>query len=116
MMPYILHVSILLAVCLLFYKLLLHKETFFQLNRYILLAGLLLSFILPLLSVPQEWSLRKPAYTVEHTPTATDFSFTSPPINSSKPIDEKAVVPPPKQNYLDVEHLTKAVTWLYWFG
>src|SRR3954451_19966839 len=109
MMPYILHVSILLAVCLLFYKLLLHKETFFQLNRYILLAGLLLSFILPLLSVPQEWSLRNTTNTVERTPTATDFNFTSPQVNSSKPDDEKVAVSPLKQNYLDAEHLTRAV-------
>jgi sporulation protein YlmC with PRC-barrel domain len=34
------------------------KETFFQLNRWILITCLLLSFGLPWLSVPEEWSLQ----------------------------------------------------------
>src|SRR3954468_1087851 len=116
MMLYILHVSILLAVCLLFYKLLLQKETFFQLNRYILLAGLLLSFSLPLLQVPQEWSLQKMNSTVTASPSSANFPVTNLQVNSNQPPEAKTVAPPPKQNYLDVEHLTKAVTWLYWFG
>ena len=115
-MLYILHVSILLAVCLLFYKLLLQKETFFQLNRYILLAGLLLSFSLPLLQVPQEWSLQKTNTTVTGTPASVNFPITNLQVNSNKPPEAKAITPPPEQNYLDVEHLTKAGTWLYWFG
>ncbi len=115
-MPYILHVSILLAVCLLFYKLLLQKETFFQLNRYILLAGLILSFCLPLLPVPQDWSLQKTNHTVTSTPPFANVPFTDPLVNSNKPPEEKAVTPLPKQNYFDVEHLAKAVIWLYWFG
>ena len=59
MMPYILHAGLILAGCLIFYKLLLHKETFYRLNRFILLACLVLSFTLPLVKVPQQWSLRK---------------------------------------------------------
>jgi hypothetical protein len=116
MMPYILHVSILLAVCLLFYKLLLQKETFFQLNRYILLAGLIFSFSLPLLQVPQEWSLQKTDHTVTSTPPFANIPLTDPLVNSNKPPEEKALTPPPKQNYFDTEHLANAVIWLYWFG
>jgi hypothetical protein len=59
MMPYVLHAASILACCLIFYKLLLQKETFYQLNRYVLLACLVLSFSLPLLPVPQQFSLHK---------------------------------------------------------
>ena len=48
MIPYILHVAMLISVCLLFYKLLLQKETFYRLNRWVLVFCLALSFILPL--------------------------------------------------------------------
>src|SRR5471030_3095189 len=58
MIPYSLHVAILLAVCLLFYKLLLQKETYYRLNRVILLACIALAFTLPLVPVPQRFSLR----------------------------------------------------------
>ncbi|HTE25174.1 M56 family metallopeptidase [Flavitalea sp.] len=59
MTPYILHVGIILAGCLAFYKILLQRETFFRLNRMILLLCLLLSFGLPLIPIPQQWSFRK---------------------------------------------------------
>lgn len=56
---YVLSVALILAGCLLFYKLLLQKETFFPLNRFVLLICLALSFGLPLVPVPQQWSFRK---------------------------------------------------------
>jgi phage regulator Rha-like protein len=59
MIPYILHVALLISVCLLFYKLLLQKETFYRLNRVVLMFCLALSFVLPLVPVPQQWSLRE---------------------------------------------------------
>src|ERR1700754_2453510 len=58
MIPYSLHVAILLAVCLLFYKLLLQKETYYRLNRAILLTCIALAFVLPLIPVPQKFSLQ----------------------------------------------------------
>jgi len=58
MIPYTLHVALLITVCLLFYKLLLQKETFYRLNRVILVFCLALSFILPLVPIPQQWALR----------------------------------------------------------
>lgn len=57
MIPYILHVSILLAGCYAFYWLLLRHETFFQLNRSVLLACLVIPLLLPLVSIPASWSL-----------------------------------------------------------
>ena len=64
MIPYILHVTVIITVCFLFYKLLLQKETFYQLNRWTLLTCLAVSFALPFLPVPQGWSwtrLSRPA-------------------------------------------------------
>src|ERR1700761_3124772 len=58
MIPYSLHVAILLAVCLLFYKLLLQKETYYRLNRAVLLTCLALAFALPLIPVPRKFSLQ----------------------------------------------------------
>ncbi len=56
MIPYILHVTLITTICLLFYKLLLQKETFYRLNRWTLMGCLAVSFGLPLLPVPREWS------------------------------------------------------------
>jgi beta-lactamase regulating signal transducer with metallopeptidase domain len=59
MIPYILHVSILIAAGFLFYKLLLKKLTFYVLNRWILLSCLVTAFVLPLLPIPRQWSWRE---------------------------------------------------------
>src|SRR5579872_6779811 len=56
MIPYILHVTVITTICFLFYKLLLQKETFYELNRWTLLGCLAVSFGLPLLPVPRAWS------------------------------------------------------------
>src|ERR1700748_2784413 len=56
MIPYILHASCITAVCFLFYKLFLQKATFYRLNRWILVTCLAVSFLLPLVSVPRQWS------------------------------------------------------------
>jgi len=52
MIPYILHVTVITTVCFLFYKLLLQKETFYRLNRWMLLGSIAVSFTLPLLPAP----------------------------------------------------------------
>ena len=58
MIPYILHVALLISICLLFYKIFLQRETFYRLNRLVLVICLGLSFALPLISIPQNWTLR----------------------------------------------------------
>lgn len=79
-MPYLLHVALLLALCYISYVLLLRKETFYYLNRSILLAGMLLVFVLPLLHIPADWSLRP-------NPTATNMEVADcEPSISSSPI------------------------------
>jgi hypothetical protein len=71
MIPYILHVTVIITVCFLFYKLLLQKETFYQLNRWTLLTCLAVSFALPFLPVPQglSWT-RLPHLAVIDPPVA----------------------------------------------
>ena len=59
MIPYIINVAIVLVGCLAFYKILLRKETFYRVNRYVLIICLIISFSLPLLPVPQQWSFRR---------------------------------------------------------
>jgi hypothetical protein len=59
MITYILHVAIILCACLAFYQVLLRNETFFRLNRIMLLACLVLAFTLPLVHVPPQFSFRK---------------------------------------------------------
>jgi BlaR1 peptidase M56 len=56
MIPYILHVTVILTICFLFYKLFLQKATFYGLNRWTLLSCLLFSFVLPLLPAPRGWA------------------------------------------------------------
>jgi len=60
-LPYIINVALILLVCLAFYKLLLHRETFYKVNRFFLIACLAISFVLPLVQVPAEFSFRKKA-------------------------------------------------------
>src|SRR4030095_9764709 len=64
-LPYIINTALILATCLVFYKLLLRRETFYKVNRYMLITCLAVSFALPLLQVPQKFSLRKDRETSE---------------------------------------------------
>lgn len=114
MIPYIINAGLILAGCLAFYKLLLQKETFYKLNRYVLVICIVTSFSLPLLPVPQQWSFRK----VDEVPTLTvpaeKQEVNTTPINT--------ITPPLQQTAnTSAEPFTfrKALTWvmyLYWFG
>lgn len=78
MIAYLFHVSILLAGCYFFYWLLLRQETFFRLNRAVLLACLVLPLILPLVTIPANWSLQllpDNAINAIVSPTLTDASL-----------------------------------------
>ena len=55
-LPYIINTALVLATCLVFYKLLLRRETFYRVNRYMLITCLAISFVLPLLQVQFELS------------------------------------------------------------
>lgn len=57
MINYLLHSSLLIMGFYVCYQWLLSKETFFTANRWVLLMGILLSFVLPFVSIPESWSI-----------------------------------------------------------
>ena len=57
-LPYFLNASLYLLLFYGCYWLLLRRNTFFRLNRVYLLVSVGLSFVLPLISLPDEWSMR----------------------------------------------------------
>src|SRR5215213_6437953 len=130
MIPYIINAGLILAGCLAFYKLLLQKETFYKLNRYVLVLCIMVSFSLPLLPVPQQWSFRKAepvtqvALPVEKqlntTPdTSPVTTVTTTPGNTSTAKPAATQNNNAKINIADPFTLRKALTWfmyLYWFG
>ncbi|MEL6143064.1 MAG: M56 family metallopeptidase, partial [Bacteroidota bacterium] len=73
-MNYWIHASIILAGLYGFYWLLLRKETFFKLNRWVLTGSLLVAIFLPLWKIPANWSLRSPSPTTSALDIITDQS------------------------------------------
>ena len=62
MIPYIFHVSILIICFYGFYQLFLTNETFFDLNRWVLLGTILLAFLIPMVEIPAEWAILDKEY------------------------------------------------------
>ena len=115
MMPYILHAGLILAGCLVFYKLLLQKETFYRLNRFILLGCLVVSFVLPLLPVPRQWSFRTTeSVTSGHSPELSLYSAIAVPDESQKPAASTNSNDGIKSTV--TQRALQGVIMLYWFG
>src|ERR1700710_1562911 len=91
MILYILQVTVIITVCFLFYKILLQKETFYRLNRWTLMACLAVSFALPLLPAPRQWSWRN---NYENT-LAGLFANAEPDEQATRPRPEKPLVQQP---------------------
>jgi hypothetical protein len=90
---YLLQVSACLAIFYSFYYLLLNRLTFFTINRYYLLFTLVLSFIIPLLTIPvhQQYTaapVMQQVIQMRSLPTITDYTFTpiNVPIQTASPI------------------------------
>lgn len=124
MIPYIINVALILSGCLVFYKLLLRKETFYRANRYILIICLVASFSLPLLKVPQQWSLRNPKEPTEivqvTTPVTTPVTTTQqPPAQTGASIDQSTAQKASEATQDASISFSQVLTWmfwLYWFG
>jgi len=120
MIVYIVSVALILFASLVFYKVLLHKETFFRLNRFMLLACLVLAFTLPLIHVPPQWSFRKagtvitPAYFLPAATVTENLSSSETQIandgtqKSSGTQKEKSIFR--DLSFIDV------IIWVYWIG
>ena len=115
MIPYILYASLILTAFLIFYKLLLQKETFFHLNRLVLLTCMMLAFILPLLRIPQQLSFRKAPAAVNITiPETTVYKD-----NTTRLATQKVptiVGPVQKNRIINFEKVMQWLMYLYWFG
>ena len=122
MILYLLSVALILAACFIFYKVLLQQETFFPLNRFILIGCLALSFSIPLIPVPQQWSFRKASTEVElFTPPASQSETTTPQKNTAtQPALKKgaavAIVKEKESSFFKDLSLYDAMIWAYWLG
>jgi beta-lactamase regulating signal transducer with metallopeptidase domain len=121
MIPYIIHVALILTGCLLFYKLLLQKETFYRVNRYLLLLCMLISFGLPLLSIPEQWSFRKTGeQATEYNPGLIITESYQPETIQSKTVNKNSNVTINTNQIKRKSDLPsqvgKWIIYLYWFG
>jgi hypothetical protein len=118
MIPYIINAGLILAGCLAFYKILLTRETFYRLNRYILITCLAVSFSLPLVRVPQQWSFRK----AEQTTLVAAPQVQLPESNTANVTQQEQQVKSTQTNIAETTtgiSLQQVMTWLvylYWFG
>lgn len=122
MIPYIINAGLILTGCLAFYKILLTRETFYRLNRYILVTCLVVSFSLPLVRVPQQWSFRKAEQTtIVTTPnvqttesnTATVTEQPNQPVNSN---ESGATQTTTATTGISLQQVMTWLVYLYWFG
>ena len=135
-LPYIITVALFLATCLAFYKVLLRRETFYKVNRYMLIGCLAISFALPLLPIPKQFSLRLPNQETKNEirrtspligmpveSPKTEMDNTKSEIENSKS-ENKSAEPLPASNNLSqsapfkfsFEQLIGWIVWIYWFG
>ncbi len=124
MIPYSLHVALLIMISLLFYKLMLKKETYHTLNRVVLLACLAVAFILPFVPVPQQFSLIKESAMVSSSvqPNTYDEPTTAA-ITKPTSLPQQVAVAPNTNNLseattdsFDRENMVKWAFWIYWCG
>ena len=123
MTPYILNVALIIAGCLIFYKLLLQRETFYRVNRYILISCLLIAFALPLIPVPQQWSFRKteersvlqlpvmPQTQKNETVEQRQEQATQTPLVTADPAVKET-----SSTRVTIQMVFTWFLWLYWFG
>ena len=136
-LPYIINVALVLIACLAFYKLLLQRETFYKVNRYLLVLCLAISFSLPLLQVPAEFSSRKTVnsdFLITNNEKSTDTSPQSTGKNDQQQIvttqqpakvdqqqpdkSQQPAMKDEKQAVLKFSFvkLMSWLFWIYWFG
>lgn len=122
MILYLLSVALILAACFIFYKVLLQQETFFPLNRFILIGCLALSFSVPLIPIPQEWSFRKANSEIEilAQPTPQISAPSSKKTAVNEPVLQKkaaaTVVESKQSSFFKDLSIYDILIWTYWLG
>lgn len=121
MIPYSLHVALLLTACWLFYKLLLQNETYYHLNRVLLWACIALAFTLPLVPVPQQYSMRNVAniaqqkITTGQTDRVVAAQKTITATTTASETAPAAATTPATTNF-NLRSIVQWAFWLYWSG
>ncbi|WP_160164140.1 M56 family metallopeptidase [Nafulsella turpanensis] len=94
------------------------KETFFQLNRFVLLGCLILSFGLPFVPVPEQWAFRaqevssfieKPGLGMQNHPRVVPEMA----LEESLPPSKTESAP---KEVISIQNTFTLVVWLYWIG
>lgn len=124
MIPYSLSVAIIIVMSLVFYRAFLHRETFFGVNRAVLLCCLVLAFIVPLVHVPAKFSFRQAAVATENVmelPAITaelQVQSDAANANQAKSGVKTHAAPSSIQNTLTVitAAVIKYVPFVYWAG
>lgn len=116
MIPYILYAALILTASLIFYKLLLQQETFFRLNRFVLLACMLLAFTLPLLPVPQQLSFRKMPASQSVTMEAAAARQATVVQAAEKVTPSTVIAGVEKNSSINFHQVMQWLVYLYWFG
>lgn len=117
MIAYLLNVALIIGTILLFYKVLLRNETYYKMNRAMLMSCLIFAFILPLIHVPQQWSFRSAGGTeaTEITAFATPLSLSS--VTTTQSAQLKATTSQKEKAYsFQSFTFTKTLIWIYWIG
>lgn len=121
-LPYIINVAVILLTCLAFYKLLLRRETFYKVNRYMLIICLAISFALPLLQVPEQLSLRKPSIvsgesSVMSSETAKTAQLVTPVVKQDAPASDNGNnLAQSSSAKFSFAQFMNWLFWIYWFG
>ncbi|MEO7767940.1 MAG: M56 family metallopeptidase, partial [Ferruginibacter sp.] len=88
----------------------------FRLNRFILLACMVLAFILPLLPVPQQVSFRKMPDPVNITSAGTRVFKNNTGQPNETTVDTNDIDPMPRNQLINFEQGRRWFIYLYWFG
>jgi BlaR1 peptidase M56 len=122
-LPYIINAALVLGACLAFYKILLRRETFYKVNRYMLIVCLLIAFALPLLPVPQQFSLRKaeketttvvqPPSVIAADPATPNDAEVKTNTSSSGATNN---ITETRATKFSFQQLMSWLFWIYWFG
>jgi hypothetical protein len=113
MIPYLLQAGLFLAASLCFYKLLLQQETFYRVNRWLLLACIATAFFLPLVPVPPSWSWQKASPVVVYD-SGPVMQYTPAPVE--KAMVKETPIEPVKASAFTIANGLKWGAYLYWFG
>ncbi len=96
MIPYLLHSALLVSLFYLFYRFVIARETYFRLNRALLITGLVLSLTLPLLKIPASWSIAPNGFAGLRTEAVEAPAPVSPP-SARRPMDHTTPIATPPE-------------------